>query len=201
MSHDVKRLNDFGGGVHAVGTLDFLMRFWRKSDLPAGPPPHAGALTCPVADSCWERLPQDFAPATIRFDREQVGTHPIISTKLSLGELEIVWLADAQDPDVWMAIDFWKRMKVVPIVLGVGEHGEECYRFFLPTMPADVHVTDEPEAATDGCGDAEPWTSMIAFCEAHGAAFPLVSTRVPLLPRPAGFKAIKYLLCHRDSAN
>jgi len=95
-------MNDFGDGAHAVGTLDFLVRFTRESEMPTGLPIHAGALTCPVTASALASLPQDFTPATIAFESLKLGEHPIIAMKMSLGEREIIWLVDAQDPDVWM---------------------------------------------------------------------------------------------------
>jgi hypothetical protein len=197
----MKRLNDFDGDAHAVGTLDLLARFWREPEMPAGLLPYTLALTCPVPASSLEGLPRDSSKATVSFERIQMGPHPAIAMRLVLGDIEVVWLADAQDADVWMAIDFWKEAKVVPVVLGFEEHGEERYRFFFPTMLPGVFPKEALFGWADGRGDAELWTSMIAFSESHGAAFPLVSARVPPLPRPVGFKGIKHLLSHRDSSN
>ncbi|WP_035883343.1 hypothetical protein [Cupriavidus metallidurans] len=187
------KLNDFGNGVHAVGQLDLFTRFWRKPEMPDGLPLYAMALTCPVTASTLASLPESLSPATISFESVELGGHPIIAIKLTLAGLEIVWLADAKDADNWMGIEFWGEWKVVPIVLGVEKQGEKSYRFFLPAMNSDVRPSGDLLGWADGWGDMEPWTSMAAYCKAHGTAFPVVSTRVPALPRPAGFGALKYL--------
>lgn len=179
--------------MHAVGTIDLFARFWRKSEMPGGLPQHTLALTCPVTVSNLENLPPDLSPATVTFGQMQLGAHQVIAMKFAGGGVELLWLADAQDPDVWVAINSWKQVGAVPVVLGVEEQGEERYRFFLPTMHANALPVSELLGWADGWGETEPWTSMVAFSETHGAAFPLMSTRVPPVPRTAGFGALKYL--------
>ncbi|WP_029050217.1 hypothetical protein [Cupriavidus sp. amp6] len=112
-------MNNFGDNIHAVGEFDLLARFWHKPEMPEGLPLYAGALTCPVEASALASLPQDFSPATMTFENLQLGAHLIIEMKLSVGEQEIRWLADAKDPDVWTYIDSWKQWKVMPVVVGV----------------------------------------------------------------------------------
>ncbi|MFS8974471.1 hypothetical protein PO002_08150 [Cupriavidus necator] len=50
-----------------------------------------------MAASALASLPQDFSPARMTFERHVLSGHPIVEMKLSIGELEIVWLARAQD--------------------------------------------------------------------------------------------------------
>lgn len=191
----MKRLNDFGDGVHAVGTLDLLARYWPKPEMPVeGLPIYAMALTCPVSASSLARLPDSLSPATISFESVNLGgSHPIVTIKFALAGFELVWLADAEDRDNWMIIESWRAAKVVPVVLGAEEQGEKSYRHFFPVMSSDVRPVGKLLGFNQGWEETQPWDTIAAYCEAHGAAFPLQSTRVPALPRPAGFGTLKYL--------
>lgn len=181
-----KHLNNFGGDVHAVGALDFFVQFCHRSSLPAELPPHIGALTCPLATSSLQDLPPDFSPASIRFEREPLKGHSIVTVKFLLGETEIVWLADGGDPDVWMPMDLWRQVALVPFVLGVEEQGEERNRVFVPAMPADVpRPLERCVGHSDDGGKHERWENMLAFCEAHGAAFPLPKRNEGFVPHLA----------------
>ncbi len=190
-------MNNFGDNVHAVGSFDLLARFWRKPKMPKGLPLHAGALTCPMTASSLASLPPDFSPATMTFESLQLGGHPITDMALSVGDLEIHWLADAKDPDVWMYISFWKEWKVVPIVVGVEQGTDSVYRFYLPEMP---NIALNPGELIDThyvWGDMEPWLSMVEHIKSHRAAYPLLSARVPPLPRPDEFRA-KFVVSPAD---
>lgn len=198
MSEHTSQPNDLGN-VHALGTLDFFGRFCHQSNFPPNLPLHICALTCLVAAGCLRDFPPDFAPASIHIQLEQLGGHPVLVLQFALGELEIAWLADAEEgSDIWMAIDMWNEAGRVPIVIGVGEGSEERYHLFMPSMPAEVPRADEGRCLRD---DIEYWESMLGFCRNHGAAFPLVTKRVPPLPRPANFKALRYVMSQRDKAD
>lgn len=187
-------MNNFGDNVHAVGMFDLFARFWRKPEMPEGLPLYAGALTCPVAASALASLPQDFSPATMTFENLQLGPHPIIEMKLSVGDLEIRWLADAKDPDIWQDIYFWKQWKFVPVVVGVEQGTEWVYRFYLPEMPAIALTPGEMIDTKYDCGEAGLWLSMVDHIKSHPTAYPLMSARVPPVPRPDEFKGLKLVL-------
>lgn len=131
--------------------------------------------------------PQDFSPATMTFENLQLGAHPIIEMKLSVGDLEIRWLAEANDPDIWTYIDSWEQWKVMPVVVGVELGTEWVYRFYLPEMPAVAMKPDELLDSGYVWGDTEPWLSMLEHIKNHLAAYLLMSARVPPLPRPDEF--------------
>ncbi len=187
-------MNNFGDNIHAVVRFDLLARFWRKPEMPEGLPLYAGALTCPVAAPDLASMPQDFSPATMTFENRQLGPHPIIEMRLSVGDLEIRWLADAKDPDVWQDISVWKQLKVVPVVVGVEQGTEWVYRFYLPEMPAIALTLGEMIDTNCVWGDTELWHSMVEHIKCHPTAFPLMSARVPPLPRPEDFKGLKAVL-------
>ena len=188
-----RKMNNFGDNVHAVGGFDFLALFWRKRKMPKGLPSHIRALTCPMDASALASLPRDFSPAIMTFESLQLGSHPVIDMTLSIGDLEIHWLADAKDPDVWMYIAHWEEWKVVPIVVGVEQGTDWLYRLYLPEMPNIALNAGELINTRYVWGDMEPWLSMVEHVKSHRAAYPLLSARVPPLPRPDGFSA-KFVL-------
>lgn len=190
-------MNNFGDTVHALGRFDLFARFWRKPEMPAeGLPLYAGALTCPAAASALDSLPRDCSPAAITFENRQLGAHPVIETKLSVGDLEIRWLADAKDPGTWQDIDCWNQMKFVPIVVGVEQGTEWVYRFYLPETPAVALTRGEMMDSNSVWGDTELWDCMVEHIKSHPTVYPLMSARVPPVPRPDELKGIKLVLSH-----
>ncbi|PLP96646.1 hypothetical protein [Cupriavidus pauculus] len=187
-------MNDFGNGVNAVGQFDLLARFWRKPEMPEGLLLYAGALTCPVAASDLANLPQDCSPATVSFESMELGAHPIIVITLSVGALEIRWLADAKCSDIWDFIYMWRHNKVLPIVLGIEQCSEWVYRFYFPEMPDIARTPGELAETRKVWGDTEPWGCMVEYAKNHPATYPLLSSRVPPLPRPDDFKGLKVVL-------
>jgi hypothetical protein len=139
-------------------------------------------------------MPQDFSPATMTFENKQLGPHPIIEMRLSVGDLEIRWLADAEDPDVWQDFYVWEELKVVPVVVGVEQGTGWVYRFYLPETPAIPLMPGEMIDTHYVWDDTELWLSMVEHIKCHPTAYPLMSARVPPVPYPDEFKGLKVVL-------
>lgn len=184
-------MNDFGNGVRAVVQFQLFGNYWRKPEMPQGLPAYVGALTCPLATSDLASLPADFSPATLAFESLQLGEHPILEMTFSVGDLKLRWLADASDREIWEDLHMWKQWKVLPVVVGVEQGGAWAYRFYLPEIPDLPPAPGDLSSYRNVRGEPEPWASMSAHAKDHPDAFPLMSSRVPSLPRPDEFKGIK----------
>ncbi|MBY4706632.1 hypothetical protein K6V18_16540 [Ralstonia insidiosa] len=198
----MKRMNDFGDGVHAVGSLTFFMKFCPTPEIPHGMPISVAALTCSMNAASLASLPEDLSPATMTFESVVLGRHPVIKMKLSVGELEVLWLADAQDQDTWQDIYLWKESKFLPIVIGVELDNEWVYRTYMPEMP-DCAMEEPRELLhkNDMWGDVEPWASMVEYAKGHQAAYPYMTNRVPPVPRPDDMKDVKLVLSPSEWVN
>lgn len=188
-------MNDFGNGVHAVVMFNLFAQFWRKPEMPDGVSAYAGVLTCPVVTSDLASLPPDFSPATLAFGSFHLGEHPILEMTFSVGDLKLRWLADAKDREVWADLHFWKKSwKILPVVVGVEQGGIWAYRFFFPEIPDISPMPGELVNYRNVWDEPEPWTSMVEYVKDHPDAYPMMSNRVPALPRPDNFKGIKVVL-------
>lgn len=58
-----------------------------------------------------------------------------MAIKVQLGGTQIIWLADMTDPEIWQAIERWKREKAMPIVVGVKNGDGWNYHTYLVPMP------------------------------------------------------------------
>ncbi|WP_061958524.1 hypothetical protein [Cupriavidus pauculus] len=123
----------FDSKFEVVGTLDPLYLYaseW-KADVPGmGATP---ALICPVAASNAHCVPTPDVASFVCLEGILFHDCASLCIKVQLGGTQIVWLADMDDPEVWYAIERWKREKAVPIVIGV-ESGEgwDLETFIIP---------------------------------------------------------------------
>lgn len=137
------------------------------SELPAGVPGHLAALTCPLEARYADCLPDSFATSSLSFERTQLEGDHVMALRLQVGTLQFTWLADILDPELWVTLDFWRKAKVVPIVLGIENGGQWDYRFFLPEMPESKSQYD---GLSDRVGDVRSeglWRNMVAAARAE----------------------------------
>jgi hypothetical protein len=87
-------------------------------------------------------MPESFAASSLSFERTQLEGDHVMVIRLQVGTLQFAWLADMLDPELSVTMEFWRKARGVPIVLGI-ERGEQWdYRFFLPEMPESKSLHD-----------------------------------------------------------
>lgn len=94
--------------------MGFLASYLADTAWPKGAPYLTPALTFPLPDSHAGLFSADFSTASISFEHVQ-QFHGVVLMKIQLqvGTTHLVWLADALDPALELAIRCWWAMKAV----------------------------------------------------------------------------------------
>ncbi|SIT46203.1 conserved hypothetical protein [Paraburkholderia ribeironis] len=103
----------------AAGSLNRARDFKRESKLARALPPALPVLTCPVEQSDQRIL------MGLRMQRHSFGFgsvpmlgDKVMTIRLQLDGLQVYWLADMSDGEVWAAIDAWRKAGKVPFCFG-----------------------------------------------------------------------------------
>jgi len=122
-------------GLVAVGTLEKLQSLRTKLNQAAGLPGDIPVLTCPVAATDAHCLASNYGQSSFGFGRMQLEDGMLMTIRLQLGDLQIYWLAEMTDPEVWAAIDMWRRARRVPIGFKVDAGDQRRVKFCAPEVP------------------------------------------------------------------
>jgi len=105
----MKGMNLFDAeGLVAIGTLEKLQSLRPKPNQAAGLPGDIPVLTCPVPSTDAHCLASNYSQSRFGFGRIQLEDGWLMTIRLQLGDLQIYWLAEMTDPEVWAAIDMWR---------------------------------------------------------------------------------------------
>jgi len=145
-------------------------------------------LTCSAPASITDLLTSGQEEACLTFGSYEFAASVFI--RLRVRDVELHWLVDISDPEVWEAIDMWKTAGRVPVLFETGYAGQECLTFGAFDMPPNTDPFeyhgwfgkgDEP--------DAFIWDGMVALAEGG----PLQSDQIselPVVPFRASFTMV-----------
>ncbi|WP_175940982.1 hypothetical protein [Caballeronia sp. BCC1704] len=126
----------------AVGKLVPLQHFKPRPKQTIGLPKETPVLTCHVGPSeayCFSRKPGD---ASFGFGHFDTDDGPLMSIRFQLDDLQVYWVAQLTDPEVWAAIDVWKRAGRVPILFNVQEAKRRHEMVCVIDLPRDMSRHD-----------------------------------------------------------
>ncbi|KML19762.1 MULTISPECIES: hypothetical protein [Burkholderia] len=113
----------FSGGERAVsiGTLEELQSFpmhwkWKQA---AGMPGNIPVLTCPISMEDYDYLSSNQGRSNFGFGRVQLSSGMLMTIRMQLRGLQVYWLAEMTDPEIWRAIKMWQQAKRVPIAFKI----------------------------------------------------------------------------------
>ncbi|MEX3785800.1 hypothetical protein [Paraburkholderia sp. BR14374] len=84
-----------------------------------GLPGDAFVLTFPVSAMDVHLLSKDNDESQFGFGHVELGDRFVLTIRLQMGGLQVYWVGDMTDPEIWAAIDSWKRARHVPIMFEV----------------------------------------------------------------------------------
>ncbi|WMY10905.1 hypothetical protein [Paraburkholderia phenoliruptrix] len=123
---------DTNPSLIALGRLEPLSSFEPRPKLSVGLPGDMPVLTCPVAAVDADCFGMKNADVNFGFGTIQLRAGLVQSIRVQVHDVQIYWLADMADPEVWAAIDKWRQAKHAPVQFDVrGEPGEHGHSVFL----------------------------------------------------------------------
>lgn len=95
----------------------------RAKGLPGNLPVLSATVDLPELEVLKRTNGRGNAPSCFGFGHIQMQTisgdpAPIMTIRFQLGGVQVYWLADMSDGDVWRAIDAWRKRKQVPLSIG-----------------------------------------------------------------------------------
>ncbi|WP_432260856.1 hypothetical protein [Cupriavidus sp. TMH.W2] len=125
----------FEVGMEVVGTLRELHVYASVSKADVSGLGTGPMLTCMLAASKAHCVPEGNVASCVHFEPVQLRVGVLMAVRVQLGSTQIIWLADMTDPEIWQAIERWKREKAMPIVVGVKNGDGWNYHTYLVPMP------------------------------------------------------------------
>ena len=123
--------------ITAVGEITKLERFpaFRTSKLAEGLPADFPMLRCSIATKDAHFIPVGVINYRMSFGELSTVGAPLMTMQFQINGVQIYWLADLTDPEVWAAYDKWKCAGRVPILLDFDEGNERDCTLCVPGIP------------------------------------------------------------------
>jgi hypothetical protein len=102
-----------GGGNVALGRLEEVKSFGIRPKLAIGLPCDFPVLTFPLRAAEALCVSANYRHANFGFGHMELEDGRLMTMRLQLGGVQFYWLAEMTDPELWAAIDMWKRAKRV----------------------------------------------------------------------------------------
>lgn len=128
---------DMNPSLIAMGRLESLSSLGWRPKASIGLPGNTPVLKCPVAAVDADCFRIQNADVNFGFGTIQLKEGLVQSIRVQVNDVQIYWLADMADPEVWAAIDKWRRAKHALVQFEVrGAPGEKGHSVFLkPGVP------------------------------------------------------------------
>lgn len=155
-------------GIIAMGSLVPLWMFKPRPESTLGLADNTPVLTCPVPESEAHHLMTQHRGSYFSLSRVDLDDGVLMAIRLQFGDVQVCWLAEATDPQLWESIELWKRAGRVPTMLSVHD-GEGRQQFFgVSDMPSHTPLMDAAWYGPDNLPTRYDWDRMASLV-ANGA--------------------------------
>jgi hypothetical protein len=129
----------------AIGRLEPLQSFESRPNQAIGLPGNMPLLMCPVAASDANCLATKVGHGNFGFGTILLRQGLVQSIRVQVNDVQAYWLTDMTDPEVWAALDKWRKAKQALVQFNVrGEPGESGHSVFLkPDVPEGAYRNEQ----------------------------------------------------------
>lgn len=159
-------ISDVNPSLIALGRLELLKSFESRPKQSIGLPGDIQVLTCPIAAVDADCFAMTNGQANFGFGTIRLMSGLVQSIRVQVNSVQIYWLADMTDPEVWAAIDMWRQAKHAPVQFSVrGKPGALGHSVFMKAgVPQGVYhnerFRDAPMPPTESI-----WREMVALAD------------------------------------
>ncbi|MEX3992707.1 hypothetical protein AB4Y35_18270 [Paraburkholderia sp. EG286A] len=107
-------MQDFDYTLLNVGGLRLAHEFASENQLAGKVPGNLPILTCPLDENLLATVQRQKTGVCFGYGSMGVGDDRLLTFRLQVGGIQIYWLADITDPEVWSAMDLWHRQRYLP---------------------------------------------------------------------------------------
>ncbi|MFM0009102.1 hypothetical protein [Paraburkholderia sediminicola] len=155
----------FGGDVRS-GTLVPLWLLGLRLQAIGGMPAETPVLTAALDASTADNFVECGADGTLTFGNFETASSVYIRFRYQ--DIEIYWLVDISDPEVWEALDKWKAVGRVPIQFYAPGSEQKQSKLEIVDMPSDTEPFGPGRCAIGEQPTSFTWDGMIALAESGG---------------------------------
>jgi hypothetical protein len=136
---------DMNPSFIGIGRLEFLQSFESRPNQAIGLPGDMPVLMCPVAASDADCFATKEGRGNFGFGTIRLRQGLVQSIRVQVNDVQIYWLTDMTDPEVWAAIDKWRKAKQALVQFNVrGQPGEPGHSAFLkPGVPLGTYRNEQ----------------------------------------------------------
>lgn len=116
---------DLNSNLVALGRLEQLDSLGYRPKQSIGLPYDTPVLTCPVAAHDAECFSMKEGQANFGFGRIHTQQGLLQSIRVQINDVQIFWLTDITDPEVWAVLEKWRKAKHALIQFDVRGQTEE----------------------------------------------------------------------------
>lgn len=150
-------------GIIALGSLVPLWLFKPRPEITFGLADNTPVLTCPVSESDAHHLMTRHRGSCFSLRRIDLDDGVLITIRLQLGDVQVCWLAEATDPQLWESIELWRRAGRVPTMLSI-HAGEGRQQFFgVSDMPTHTPSMDAAWYGPNNLPTRYDWDRMASL--------------------------------------
>ncbi|MHA7684980.1 hypothetical protein [Cupriavidus sp. PET2-C1] len=187
---------DVRGGTVKFGSLLPLWALAKKEPALAGLSDGTPVLNCSINARLSEYVASCEQGGRLSFGFFETREPHFI--RWSYRDVEIYWLIDYFDPEVWEAVYKWKRAGRVPIRFEIAGAGQARYLISTASMPPDIRPFGEPRSHGGDEPTTHMWTCLTALAENRNWQYDEVSGEVYEIPTvPLRFSLFRVLLTRR----
>ncbi|WP_232448212.1 hypothetical protein [Burkholderia ubonensis] len=144
----------------AIGRLEELQSFGDRPAMARGLPEDMPFLTFPLKAREAACIPSSVGSFCFGLGRIQLSDRMLMTMRLQLEGTQFYWVAEMTDPELWAAIDMWRKYERLPIGLKV-DNGDGWGAIFLETRFHNRTLRDEIyRAAPQRDATAHDWREM-----------------------------------------
>lgn len=146
------------GGLHLSSELELSSQLKGKvsKDTPI--------LTCPMDASVLDVLQRQKSGGSFGYGSIPVDDIRLLTIRLQLGGVQIYWLADATDADVWRAMDKWAKVGFAPhVFLTDAGRKERTAAFGRSDVDPKAPIIGQYRSLQRASAPPEMWEMMTAL--------------------------------------
>ncbi|OYD73838.1 hypothetical protein [Paraburkholderia hospita] len=150
----------FGKSPVALGRLEELQSLSVRPKMAHGLPDDMPFLTFPLKAHEARCLPTSVQNFNFGLGHMQLSDRMLMTMRLQLESTQLYWIAEMTDPELWAAIDTWRKYERLPIGLKI-DKGGAWDAMFLETPFFNEQLRDEKyRAAPQREATAHDWHEM-----------------------------------------
>jgi hypothetical protein len=163
MDIEMKGINVFDDATTvAVGRLEMLRTLTTGSSPAMGFPRDIPALTWPIAAEDAACFATNYRQSSLGFGRIQLERDVLMTIRLQLEDVQVYWVAEMTDPEIWAAIDIWKKVRRVPIAFKFEADDQWRVKLCTPEIPPG-RLSNEQYRSPDRAPTAHTWHGLASL--------------------------------------